>query len=136
MYILAPFEQRIRAQIRDELARKPAITITALKEQLEKQFSRGFHYKYIRRLTGRFATRSSFRSTAHRSSFAWHHYVRSIASCATSCSRSSTGRKPRPLFVNAVVLVALGLTYRASRVAKEKRVTNRINDTLLALAIL
>jgi hypothetical protein len=50
---LPPFEEKIRHQIRDELAKKPIITMSALKERLETVFGRGFDYEYIRRLTGK-----------------------------------------------------------------------------------
>jgi hypothetical protein len=52
MLILPPFEEKIRAQIRDELAKKPVITI-GLKERLEDVFGRGFDYEYIRKLVGK-----------------------------------------------------------------------------------
>jgi hypothetical protein len=41
------FEQKIRSQIRDELATKPVITMTALKERIEKVFGRGIDYEHI-----------------------------------------------------------------------------------------
>jgi hypothetical protein len=50
---LAPFEEKIRHQIRDEMAITPVITMTALKERIEKVFGRGFDYEYIRKLTGK-----------------------------------------------------------------------------------
>jgi hypothetical protein len=50
---LPPFEEKIRHQIRDELAIKPVITMTALKERIEDVFGRGFDYEYIRRLVGK-----------------------------------------------------------------------------------
>jgi hypothetical protein len=50
---LPPFEEKIRHQIRDELAIKPVITMTALKERIENVFGRGFDYEYIRRLVGK-----------------------------------------------------------------------------------
>jgi hypothetical protein len=53
MRILLPFEEKIRGQIRDELAKKPVITMSALKEQMEKHFGRGFDYEYIRKLVGK-----------------------------------------------------------------------------------
>ena len=53
MRILPPFEEKIRGQIRDELAKKPTITMTGLKEQLEQHFGRGFDYTYIRKLVGK-----------------------------------------------------------------------------------
>jgi hypothetical protein len=53
MRVLQPFEEKIRHQIRDELAKTPVITMTALKERIEKVFGRGFDYEYIRKLTGK-----------------------------------------------------------------------------------
>jgi hypothetical protein len=53
MRILPPFEEKIRHSIRDELAKKPTVTMTALKEQLEKEYGRDFHFSYIRRLLGK-----------------------------------------------------------------------------------
>jgi hypothetical protein len=38
MKVLQSFEQKICSQIRDELAIKPVITMTALKERIEKVF--------------------------------------------------------------------------------------------------
>jgi hypothetical protein len=43
---LPPFEEKIRHQIRDELAGTPVTTMTALKEGVEKTFGRGFDYEY------------------------------------------------------------------------------------------
>jgi hypothetical protein len=53
MRILPPFEEKIRHSIRDELAKKPTITMTALKEQLEKDYGRDFHFSYLRKLVGK-----------------------------------------------------------------------------------
>ena len=53
MRILPPFEERIRHSIRDELAKKPTITMTALQEQLEKEYGRDFHFSYLRKLVGK-----------------------------------------------------------------------------------
>ena len=53
MRVLPPFEEKIRHEIRDELAKKPTLTMTALKENIEKTFGRGFDATYIRRLTGK-----------------------------------------------------------------------------------
>src|ERR1700683_2742717 len=50
MRIMPPFEEKIRESIRDELAKKPTISMCALKEQLEKEYDRTFHHTYIRRL--------------------------------------------------------------------------------------
>ena len=53
MRILPPFEDKIRHSIRDELAKKPTITMTGLKEQLEKEYGRDFHHSYVRKLVGK-----------------------------------------------------------------------------------
>jgi hypothetical protein len=53
MRVLPSFEEKIRHQIRDELARTPVITMTALKERIENTFGRGFDYEYVRRLVGK-----------------------------------------------------------------------------------
>jgi hypothetical protein len=53
MRILPPFEEKIRRSIRDELAKKPTVTMTALKEQLEKEYGRDFHFSYLRKLVGK-----------------------------------------------------------------------------------
>lgn len=53
MRILPPFEDRIRHSIRDEIAKKPTITMTALQEQLEKDYGRDFHFSYLRKLVGK-----------------------------------------------------------------------------------
>lgn len=53
MRILPPFEERIRHSIRDELAKKPTITMTALQEQLAKDYGRDFHFSYLRKLVGK-----------------------------------------------------------------------------------
>ena len=50
---LPPFEEKIRHEIRNEIAKTPVITMTALKERIEKTFGRGFDYEYIRRLIGK-----------------------------------------------------------------------------------
>jgi hypothetical protein len=50
---LPPFEEKIRHEIRNELALTPVITMTALKERIEKTFGRGFDYEYVRRLIGK-----------------------------------------------------------------------------------
>src|SRR5271155_3887678 len=49
MRILPPFEERIRHSIRDELAKKPTITMTAL----EEEYGRDFHFSYLRKLVGK-----------------------------------------------------------------------------------
>lgn len=51
MRYLPPFEEKIRHQTRDEMARKPLITVMAIKERMEEVFGRGFDYTYIRKLT-------------------------------------------------------------------------------------
>lgn len=66
MRILPPFEEKIRAQIRDEMAKKPLITVTGIKERIEEVFGRGFDYSYIRKLTGRSATKSHTKLTVRR----------------------------------------------------------------------
>jgi hypothetical protein len=53
MRILPPFEEKIRRQIRDEIAKKPTLSVSGIKEQLEKTFGRGFDYIYIRKLVGK-----------------------------------------------------------------------------------
>lgn len=60
MRILPPFEEKIRAQIRDEMARKPLITVMAVKERMEEVFGRGFDYTYIRKLTGKVRNEISY----------------------------------------------------------------------------
>jgi hypothetical protein len=60
MRILPPFEEKIRAQIRDELAKKPTVTMTALKEQLEKEMGRDFHFSYLRKLVGKVRNEISY----------------------------------------------------------------------------
>src|SRR5258708_19458288 len=60
MRILPPFEERIRHSIRDELAKKPTITMTALKEQLEKELGRDFHFSYLRKLVGKVRNEISY----------------------------------------------------------------------------
>src|SRR3984893_224199 len=60
MRILPPFEQKIRHSIRDELAKKPTITMVRLKEQLEKEYGRDFHHTYIRKLVGKVRNEISY----------------------------------------------------------------------------
>jgi hypothetical protein len=60
MRILPPFEDKIRHSIRDELAKKPTITMTALKEQLEKEYGRDFHFSYLRKLVGKVRNEISY----------------------------------------------------------------------------
>src|ERR1700691_75020 len=60
MRILPPFEERIRHSIRDELAKKPTITMTALKEQLEHEYGRDFHFSYLRKLVGKVRNEISY----------------------------------------------------------------------------
>jgi hypothetical protein len=52
MRYLPPFEEKLRAH-RDEMAKKPLITVMAIKERMEEVFGRGFDYTYIRKLTGK-----------------------------------------------------------------------------------
>ena len=60
MRYLPPFEEKIRHQTRDEMARKPLITVMGIKERLEKHFGRGFDYTYIRKLTGKVRNEISY----------------------------------------------------------------------------
>ena len=60
MRILPPFEEKIRAEIRDELAKKPTITMLAFKEQLEEAFGRDFHFSYLRKLVGKVRNEISY----------------------------------------------------------------------------
>jgi hypothetical protein len=60
MRILPPFEEKIRHSIRDELARKPTITMVALKKQLEKEYGRDFHHSYVRKLVGKVRNEISY----------------------------------------------------------------------------
>ena len=59
MRYLPPFDEKIRHQIRDEMAKKPLITVIAIntvmviKERMEEVFGRGFDHTYIRKLTGK-----------------------------------------------------------------------------------
>jgi hypothetical protein len=57
---LPPFEEKIRVQIRDEMAKKPLITVMAIKERMEEVFGRGFDYTYIRKLTGKVRNEISY----------------------------------------------------------------------------
>jgi hypothetical protein len=60
MRILPPFEEKIRHSIRDELAKKPTVTMLALKEQLEKEYGRDFHFSYLRKLVGKVRNEISY----------------------------------------------------------------------------
>lgn len=60
MRILPPFEEKIRHSIRDEIAKTPTITMTALKEQLEKEYGRDFHFSYLRKLVGKVRNEISY----------------------------------------------------------------------------
>jgi hypothetical protein len=60
MRILPPFEEKIRGQIRDELAKKPLNTVMAIKERMEEVFGRGFDYTYIRKLIGKVRNELAF----------------------------------------------------------------------------
>src|ERR1700730_9029143 len=60
MRILPPFEEKLRAQIGDELARKPTITMLALKERMEETFGRDFHFSYLRKLVGKVRNEISY----------------------------------------------------------------------------
>jgi hypothetical protein len=65
---LPAFEEKIRHQIRHELAIKPVITMTALKERIEDVFGCGFDYECIRRLVGNARNEIVVELTARRSS--------------------------------------------------------------------
>ena len=67
MRILPPFEERIRHSIRDELAKKPTITMTAAQEQLEKEYGRDFHFSYLRKLVGKVDPTGRWFMTGHTS---------------------------------------------------------------------
>ena len=60
MRILPPFEDKIRHSIRDEIAKKPTVTMSALKEQLEKEYGRDFHFSYLRKLVGKVRNEISY----------------------------------------------------------------------------
>jgi hypothetical protein len=60
MRILPPFEEKIRHSVRDELAKKPTVTMTALKERLEKEYGRDFHFSYLRKLVGKVRNEISY----------------------------------------------------------------------------
>jgi hypothetical protein len=60
MRILPPFEEKLRAQIRDELAKKPTITILSLKERMEETFGRDFHFSYLRKLVSKVRNEISY----------------------------------------------------------------------------
>jgi len=53
MRVLPPFEDKLRHQIRDEIAKTPTLSVSGIKERLEKTFGKGFDYTYIRKLTGK-----------------------------------------------------------------------------------
>jgi hypothetical protein len=53
MRYLPPFEEKLRTQIRNEMAMTPLITVMQIKERLEKLNDRGFDYTYIRKLVGK-----------------------------------------------------------------------------------
>jgi hypothetical protein len=54
------FEEKIRAKIRNEMAMTPLISVTGIKERLEKHFDRGFDYTYIRKLVGKVRNEISY----------------------------------------------------------------------------
>lgn len=60
MRILPPFEEKIRHAIRDELAKKPTVTMTDLKQRLEKAYGRDFHFSYLRKLVGKVRNEISY----------------------------------------------------------------------------
>lgn len=53
MRVLPPFEEKIRASIRDEMALKPTLGIHELQERLKDTFGRDFHFTYVRKLVGK-----------------------------------------------------------------------------------
>jgi hypothetical protein len=53
MRILPPFEDKIRAEVRLALAKSPTLSMTALKEHLEKVFGRDFHFSYLNKIVGK-----------------------------------------------------------------------------------
>jgi hypothetical protein len=60
MRYLRPFEEKLRAQIRNEMAMTPLITVMGIKEKLEEHFKRGFDYTYIRKLVGKVRNEISY----------------------------------------------------------------------------
>ena len=66
------------------MAKKPLITVMAIKERMEGVFGRGFDYTYIRKLTAKSATRSSTMLTASRSSPRLAELRENYVSCARS----------------------------------------------------
>jgi hypothetical protein len=50
MRIVPAIEAEIRREIRHARATDPLISVTALEQQLEKKFKRGFSYRYIAKL--------------------------------------------------------------------------------------
>jgi hypothetical protein len=60
MRIFPPFEEKIRQSIRNELAKKPTVTMLALKEQMQKEFGRDFHFSYLRKLVGKVRNEISY----------------------------------------------------------------------------
>jgi hypothetical protein len=60
MRYLPPFEEKLRTQIRNEMAMTPLITVMGIKERLEDHFNRGFDYTYIRKLVGKVRNEISY----------------------------------------------------------------------------
>lgn len=60
MRYLPPFEEKLRAQIRNEMAMTPLITVMGIKERLDKHFDRGFDHTYIRKLVGKIRNEISY----------------------------------------------------------------------------
>jgi hypothetical protein len=60
MRYLPPFEEKLRSQIRNEMAMTPLITVMRIKERLEEINDRGFDYTYIRKLVGKVRNEISY----------------------------------------------------------------------------
>ena len=84
MRILPPFEDRIRHSIRDELAKKPTITMTALQEQLEKEYGRDFHFSYLRKLVGKVRNEIMHEVDRDRSNPGSPSFEKTTVSCVRS----------------------------------------------------
>jgi hypothetical protein len=54
------FEDKIRAEIRNEMARKPTLSVSGIREHIEKVFGRGFDYTYVHKLTGKVRNQISY----------------------------------------------------------------------------
>jgi hypothetical protein len=60
MRILPPFTEKIRASIRDQLARNPTTTMAALQAVLETEYGRTFHHTCVRKLVGKVRSEVSY----------------------------------------------------------------------------